>query len=120
MSNGQERRKYRRIEKPYITRFRIKPDKIQKIVPTNWDLIGVKNLSAGGILFAYPENLGIDSSLDLKIGISQSTLTINCVGKIIRIDRPQPHSMFRIATEFTEIEDQEKEMISTTIDNVSV
>jgi hypothetical protein len=119
MSNGQERRKYRRIEKPYITRFRIKPDKSQKMVPANWDLIGVKNLSAGGILFAYPENLGIDSNLDLKIGISQSTLTINCVGKIIRIDRPQPHSMFRIATEFTEIEDQEKEMINTTIDNVS-
>ncbi len=121
MSNdGQERRKYRRIEKPYITRFRIKPDKIQKMVPTNWDLIGVKNLSAGGILFAYPENLGIDSNLDLKIDISQSTLTINCVGKIIRIDRPQPHSMFRIATEFTEIEDQEKKMISTTIEKVSV
>ena len=42
------------------------------------------------------------------------------MGKIIRIDRPQPHSMFRIATEFTEIEDQGKEMISTTIDKVSV
>ncbi len=120
MSDGQERKKYRRIEKPYITRFRIKPDKIQNMATTNWDLIGVKNLSAGGILFAYPENLGIDSNLDLKIDISPSTLTINCVGKIIRIDSSQPHSMFRIATEFTEIEDQEKEMISTTIDNVLV
>ena len=121
MSNdGQERRKYRRIEKPYITRFRIKPDKIQKMVPANWDLIGVKNLSAGGILFAYPENLGMDSNLDLKIDISLSALTINCVGKIIRVDRPKPHSMFRFATEFTEIEDQEKEMISTTIENVLV
>jgi len=118
MPNGQERRKYRRIEKPYITRFRIKPDKIQEMVTANWNLVGVRNLSAGGILFAYPENLDIDSNLDLKIDISQSTLTINCVGKIIRIDRPQPNSMFQIATEFTEIEDQEKEMISTTIDNV--
>ena len=115
MSKAQERRKYRRIEKPYITRFRIKPDKIQNMVPTNWDLIGLKDLSAGGILFAYPEDLGIDSNLDLKIDISQSTPTINCEGKIIRIDRPQPHSMFRVATEFTVIEDQEKEMINTII-----
>ncbi len=120
MSSGQERRKYRRIERRYITRFRIKPDKIQKIASSNWDLIGVKNLSAGGILFTYHENLGIDSTLDLKIDISQSTPTINCVGKIIRIDSSQPHSMFRIVTEFTEIEDQEKEMISTTIEKVSV
>jgi hypothetical protein len=120
MSNGQEKRRYRRIEKPYITRFRIKPDKTQEMVPANWDLIDVENLSAGGILFSYPEDLGIDSNLDLKIDISQSTLTINCVGKIIRVDRPQSHSMFRIATEFTEMEDQQKEMISTTIDRVSV
>ncbi len=120
MSSGQERRKYRRIERRYITRFRIKPDKIQKITPSNWDLIGVKNLSAGGILFTYHENLGIDSNLDLKIGISLSTPTINCVGRIIRIDRSQSHSLFRIATEFTEIEDQVKEMISTTIEKVSV
>ena len=35
------------------------------------------------------------------------------MGKIIRIDMPQLHSMFRMATGFTEIEDQEKEMINT-------
>ncbi len=120
MSSGQERRKYRRIEKPYITRFRIKPDKIQKIASSNWDLIGVKNLSAGGILFTYHENLGIDSNLDLKIDISKSTPTINCVGKIVRVAEFKPHYMCRIATEFTEIEDQEKEMISTTIEKVLV
>ncbi len=120
MSDGQERRKYRRIERRYITRFRIKPDKIQKIAPSNWDLIAVKNLSAGGILFAYTTNLGINSNLDLKIDISESIPPINCVGKIIRVEEPQPHSMCLIATEFTEIEDQEKEMISTTIEKVSV
>ncbi len=116
----QEKRKYRRIEKPYITRFRIKPDKIQNMVPTKWDLIGLKNLCAGGIFFAYPENLGIDSNLDLKIDISTSTPTINCVGKIIRVEDPQPHSMCRIATEFTEIDKQEKELINTTVEKVLV
>jgi hypothetical protein len=120
MSNGQKRRKYRRIEKPFMARFRIKQYEGLEMSSTEWDMVPVKDISAGGLLFNYTTNLGIDSLLDFIIDISPSTPTINCVGKIIRIDRPQPHSMFRIATEFTEIEDQEKEMISTTIEKVSV
>ncbi len=110
-----ERRKYQRIEKPYIVRFRVKPDENQRMTTSNWDLVAVKNMSAGGALFRYPEDLGANSNLELKIGISQTTPVINCDAKIIRVDRPQPHSMFRIVTEFTEIEEQERKMIDATI-----
>ncbi len=130
MNNSTEKMKYKRIElegrknrgieKPFMARFRVKQYESLDLSLTNWDTVDVKNLSAGGMLFNYNKNQKIDSLLDLKINISESIPPINCVGKIIRIDRPQPHSMCRIATEFTEIEDQEKEMISTTIEKVSV
>ncbi len=120
MDNDQKRRKHKRIEKPYMARFRIKQYEGLKLSSTKWDMVTLKDLSAGGALFCYSKYLGPSSLLELKIDVSTVTPTINCVGKIIRTDRPQPHSLCRIATEFTEIEDQEKEMISTTIENVLV
>ncbi len=120
MFHIDERRKYQRIEKPYIVRFRVKPDENQKVTTSNWDLVAVKNMSAGGALFRYPEDLGANSNLELKIGISQTTPVVNCVAKIIRIERPQPNSMFRIVAEFTEIEEQERKMIDATIEEAMV
>jgi hypothetical protein len=82
-------RKYKRMETPYMARFRIKQYEDQAMSSTDWDIVAVKNLSAGGILFNYNKNLERDSLLDLKIDISKSTHTINCVGKIIRIEEFQ-------------------------------
>ncbi len=96
MSNGQERRKYRRIEKPYMARFRIKQYEGLEMSLTEWDMVPVRDICAGGLAFNYTKNLGFNSLLDFKIDIF--SFSINCMGKIIRIDRAQPHSMFRIAT----------------------
>ncbi len=116
MSNGQERRKYRRIEKPFMARFRTKQYEGPEISSTEWDMVPVRNISAGGLAFNYTRNLGFNSLLDFKIDISVFTPTINCVGKIIRVEEPQPYSMCHIATEFTEIDKQEKEMINTIVE----
>ena len=118
MYNDLERRKYKRIEKPYMVRFRTIPLVAKKMVSTDWDMVPVKNLSAGGMLFDYNKNLELDSLLDLKIDVSIVTPTINCVGKIIRISESIPPSIFGIATEFAEIEEHEKEMISKAIEEV--
>ena len=115
-----ERRKYQRIEKPYIVRFRVKPDENQRVATSNWDLVAVKNMSAGGTLFRYPEDLGVNSNLELKISISYSTPVINCTAKVIRVNRPKPNSMFHIVTEFTEIEEEERKMIDATITEAMV
>ncbi len=118
MYKGQERRKYKRKEKPYIVRFRTIPLVAKKMVSTGWDMVPVKNLSAGGMLFDYNKNLELDSLLDFKIDISRSTPTINCVGKIIRIEKLQPTSLFRIEIKFTDIGEQEKELISMAIEEI--
>ncbi len=119
MYKGQERRKYERRQKPFMVRFRTIPLVAKKMVSTGWDMVPVKNLSAGGMLFDYNNNLELYSLLDLKIDISRSTPTINCVGKIIRIEKLQPTSLFRIEIKFTDIGEQEKELISKAIEEIS-
>jgi uncharacterized protein (UPF0254 family) len=105
-------RKHKTMEKLYIARFRVKQYKGLDMPLTNWDVVALKDISTGGMVFNYNNNLGIDTHLDLKINISKSVPTINCVGKITRIQQSQPDSMFRTATEFTEISEKEKEMIN--------
>jgi len=118
MDNDQKRRKHKRIEKPYMARFRIKQYEGLKLSSTKWDMVTLKDLSAGGALFCYSKYLGPNSLLELKIDVSTITPTINCVGKILRSDKIQPASVFSIATEFTEIDEQEKEIINTTVKKI--
>ncbi len=118
MYNDLERRKYKRKEKPYMVRFRTIPLVAKKMVSTDWDMVPVKNLSAGGMLFDYNKNLELDSLLDFKIDISKYTPIINCVGEIIRIEELQPTSVFCIAIKFIGIGKKEKEMISKAIEEV--
>lgn len=112
MYNGQERRKHKRIEKPYKSTFRVINFKNPDMPPAGLDIVDLKDISAGGVSFNYSENLGIDSFLDLKIYMPASTRPLHCIGKVIRVEQLQPDSKFRIATEFAEISEQEKEMIN--------
>ncbi len=118
MPYGQERRIYKRIEKPYMARLRVKQYEGLGISSAEWDMVALKDLSAGGVLFNYNKNLGIGTLLDLKIDVSTATPTIKCAGKVTRIELSQPHFILRIATEFTEIAEKEKEMINTTLERI--
>jgi hypothetical protein len=42
--------------------------------------------------------------------------TVKCGGKVTRIEYTQPHSILRIATEFTGIDEHEKKIINTTFE----
>ena len=112
----KERRKYKRIAKPYMARLQIKQYEGLETSSAKWDVVVLNDLSAGGAFFSYEKYLELRSPLDLKINVSTVTPTINCAGKVTRIEQSQPHSMLHIATEFTEIDEQEKEMINTTVE----
>jgi hypothetical protein len=71
------------------------------------------NLSVGGTFFTYKKDLGIGTLLDLKIDVPESMLTINCVGKVIRINKPKSTSMYSIAIKLIDI--GEKEAIYTAV-----
>ncbi|MHC4181730.1 MAG: PilZ domain-containing protein [Planctomycetota bacterium] len=112
-----ERRKYKEIATPYIARFKVKLCEGQEKSSLDWNIVAVKNLSAGGIIFNYyNENIEIGTLLDLKIGFLKSIPAINCIGRVIRIEESQLNSMSRIATELTEIDEHERKMINTTVE----
>ncbi len=118
MFNGQERRIYRRIETPFMARFRVKQFEGVGTPLLFWDPVTIKNISAGGTFFYYKKNLGLDSLLYLKIYVPICTSVINCVGEITRIEEPKADTMFLIAIKFTEIDKQEKEKLNTTIEKL--
>ncbi len=109
-----ERRKYVRIENPYLIRFRVKT--YDDIVTKDWDMVVIVNLSAGGIFFYYNTNLEVGTLLDLKIDFSRSYPTIICVGKVIRVKRHLNTCIIGHSIEFTEIDEQIKKMINKSLE----
>ncbi len=118
MYSDLERKKYKRIEKPYRARFKTRSDEAQEMESDVWDSVILRNLSVGGTLFIYKKDLGIGTLLDLKIDVSKSKPTINCVGKIIRINKTQHTSMFYITVFFIDIGKQEKKLINKAIEEI--
>ncbi len=114
MDKISEKRKYKRIKRQYIARLRIKPDEAQDMIPTDWDMVAVNDLGAGGIYFHDRRNLEIGTIMDLKIVFSISILPIECRGVVTRVKEHPKYSVFGIATEFTEIDEHIKEMINKT------
>ncbi len=129
MNNYTGRRKYKRIElekwkykeivSPCITRFRVTQCNGQETSSLEWNIVAVKNLSAGGIMFNYYKmDLGFGSLLELKLDFIKSKPTISCIGRVVRIEDAHTNCMFRIATEFTEINDLDREIINTSVDAI--
>jgi hypothetical protein len=119
MYNSIEKRKHKRIEKPFIVKLQPIPNKTSKRVSPDWDMVVAKDLGAGGIFFYSSRNLGIGTLLDLRIGFSTTTPPIECVGKVVRVKEQPDTSIFGIATAFTNIGEQEKEMINRTAEEFS-
>ncbi len=122
-----EKKKYKEIVTPHIARFRNKQWDFSNPLSLEWNIVAVKNLSAGGIMFDYYKKcryyymeLGIDSLMDLEIDVSESKPTISCIGRVVRIEDAHTNSMFRIAIEFKKIIEQEKEMTNRIVEKVSV
>jgi hypothetical protein len=126
--NDTEKREYKRIEltkgkdkkiiPPYIARFRVKQYEGQETSSPDWNIVAVKSLSAGGMVYDYNKNLEVNQFLDLKIQFFKSIPDINCICRVVRIEKSQPNSLFRIAAKFTEIDGQEREMINTTVEAI--
>ncbi len=119
MLNGSEKRKYKRIEKPFIVKLQTLPDEPKERLSLDWDMVVAKDLGAGGVFFQCSKNLGIGTSLDLEIGFSTSTPPIKCVGVVVRIKKQPSTSIFGIAVAFTKIDAHEKEIINRTASEMS-
>jgi len=108
---GQDRRKHKRIDKPYMVRFKPHDDAEAK-----WDMVAVLNFGAGGALFYYNRKLNVDQILDIKINFTPSRPAINCLGKVLRSEGV-PAGMFLVAVVFVGMDDLEQEYVNKTIED---
>ena len=108
-----QQRKYVRIEKPYITHFRVKP--CDGEASNNWETIAVVNLSAGGLFFYSSVNLEVGTILDLEISFSHIYPAVICVGRVIRANRHPVTSKIGYTIEFTEIGELDKIIINKSL-----
>ncbi len=119
MQSDTEKRKHKRIEKPYIVKLHAIPDEAKDRISPDWDMVVAKDLGAGGVFFYTSKDLRIGTLLDLRIGFSTATPPIECVGKVVRIKEQPDTSIFGIATNFTKIDEQKKELINRTAEELS-
>ncbi len=115
MCNGHERREYKRREKLYMAEVRVKRQEGHKTGSAGWDSVTLHNLSVGGTFFVYKKDLEVGTLLDLKIDGIETKRTINCVGKVTRVEQFQYTSMFCTAIKFINIGKKEKETINTSV-----
>ena len=112
MYDGPERRKHKRVKKPYMVRFKKHDDAAGK-----WDMVAVLNIGAGGMLFYYNQDLGADSILDIKINVSSDSPDIECAGKVLRVEE-MPLGMYLVAVNFVDIDETSQETVQKTLDEL--
>ncbi len=114
-------REYVRVVKPYIVKFRVKEDETLNTTSEEWDMVTTNNFSAKGIFFFSNRNLEVGTILELKIDFSHfhpSHPSIICIGKITRMRTHMDTSTIGFAIKFTEIDEQDKKVISNIIEEI--
>jgi hypothetical protein len=116
--NGADKRRYPRIAKSFMIRFRINQSEDYTMILSDWDMVAINDLSAMGVNFNYNKNLGIGSTLEFKLNISRSMQTIRCTGKVVRISKNRNYPTYSIAIAFADIDKEDIEIINKTAEDV--
>ena len=107
--NWEEKRKHKRIQRKFVAHFHVRPH--DPAAKTKWDIVTVRNLSAGGVLFNYDKELTEGRIVDFKINFPGCKDPIVCVAKIIRIEAPVDYGILPTAVFFAEISEKDKKAI---------
>jgi len=110
-------RQYKRLKKPFVIRFRVHQDDDFSDVFGGWNIVTAEDLSAGGALFIYDQQLEVGSMLDLKINFPAFENPITCNAKVVRVEQLKHSAFYHIAIMFTDIKDNEKEILNSAVDS---
>ena len=104
--DGRDKRAHRRMYRKLIAHFHIRPhDNSER---KSWDIVTVRDLSAGGVLFNYDKKLEEGLAVDFKINFPWSEEQIVCGAKVVRVGPSAGYGVFAIAAVFTEISEEDK------------
>ncbi|GEM_PF-467398 len=105
---GEERRKFKRIRQQFIIQFQVPSDKSL----AGWNMVPVRNIGAGGLLFNYDKKLQIGTSINLKINFPMAKKPLSGAAKVLRVHPIDGTSLYETAAYFTEIDNSHKELIN--------
>ena len=117
MYAGPERRKYTRIRQPSIVEFNVVPGGAGGEGAAGCDVVGMEDLGAGGVLFKSKDKIEIGTLLEFTISLQGVERDVHCGGEVIRIKELSYSHMFLVAAMFTDISEEDKEMINKIADD---
>ncbi len=113
-----ERRRHKRINRPFLSRFRMHAQLEDGEISSKWCVVTLQNLGAGGALVNSDKKIQIGVPVDLKINFVMADQKIECKGNIIRIEETKHINVYRLAILFTEIDEFKKEIIDKTAESI--
>ena len=112
MNKNREKRKYKRIKRHFIAEIKIRPHYKRNRPSVKWETVTTEDLAARGALFYYHKKLEVGTLLDLKIYFMSFGTTINCTGKVVRVEKPPGSIIFRIGVHFAKISGKDRETVN--------
>jgi c-di-GMP-binding flagellar brake protein YcgR len=107
--NQPERRRHKRIQKAYSVSIRPEGE-----THAEWDMILLKDISAGGIHFRYDSEWKIGAHLDMKIQFELNQAPIRCTGTVVRCLAFGNPVSYDIGVQYLSIGQQEAALIDQT------
>ena len=99
-------RKRKRIEKAFTAKFRTRFNESGD-GENKWDMVFLKNLSAGGALFSYDKEVKMGQLLEFIINFPRNRGPIKCEAMVLRIENSPNAFANRIAACFTDIKEND-------------
>ena len=112
MDSGPDKRKAKRIAKPFVLRLQ-KPAEFDD---KEWAFIFVKDISKSGLAFRTNDKFREADLLNLKISISKDIHPIECRGEVVRIERlKNAEQFFEVAVVFVDLSPEDEKFLERVI-----
>lgn len=109
--SGANKRRFARLNKQFVVRVQI-----QGGASKDWDMVLIKNISKGGLLFGYTTELKEGMILNFKINIALNKNPIVCAGQVIRVQAIGNPKIYEAGISFTQISESDAETIGAVVD----
>lgn len=120
MDENINKRLSKRIYRHFIARFRILPDGPLKENSSNWEVVTLNDLSAGGAQFNYNKEIKPGSILEMLVTFLWLKQPLGFRAEVLRVQKaPDCPSLYRIAIIFVDLDENNIKIINSFAGNLS-